>query len=269
MSPDVIAASSAEGEPVEPADGSEPVSSVVDSTPADAGDRPLINLKAEFDRKLTKVERQLSEMMQVLLANSQKPVPTPTAPREYTDQELWDMGIGGSKDAMDVYIQRQVGKQSTADKAATAQAQLVQVQLTTLYAKYPMLRTDPSHPLTALAIQAKQALVGAGYPNNHATDLEAIKTAIADSPELAVPKPAVRDAGRPSAVSAQQDVTGATIRRAVPAATTTPLTSREAAIAKRMGVKDPAKAKERFMKRNEEGRATVSPTVAGFVREEG
>ena len=44
--------------------------------------------------------------------------------------------------------------------------------------------------------------------------------------------------------------------------------SRKAAIAKRMGIKDPAKAKERFQKRMDEGRTGISPNVAIVIREQ-
>lgn len=133
-----------------------------------------------------------------------------------------------------------------------------------------MLRTDQNHPLTQAALTIKASLLGLGWENGPATDLEAVKTAIADRPELAAQARPVtaRDASRVSALSAQGDVTGTTVRRTPASTTPSALSKRELEIAARMGVKDPAKAKERFMKRNAEGRSGVTPQIVGIVREE-
>lgn len=230
-------------------------------------ERPIENLKGEFDRKFTKVERQLQEIAATLAA-FQAPKPEPTPAPEYTDQQLLELANAGNAAAHAEYVRRLVERQVAQQTQIAQQTQMVQTQLQSLYARYPQL-SDPTHPLTQAALQAKVALVRNGYPaQSAATDLEAIKLAIVDHPGLAQPASAAPVSGS-RAVSPQQGIDGATPRRSAPA-TPAPraLSQKEREIAARMNVKKPAEAIKRFEERMQAGRSSVSPSVAQIIRED-
>ena len=239
-------------------------------------DRPVQNIKAEFDRKLGQfqntVQSQLAQIAQSI-ASLQRPAQVANpGTREYTDDELWAMGQSGSREASDMYHQRQLDRRMQVQTATSAIHQQVAGQLQALARKYPVL-SDSSHPLTIAALQAKAALVSMGYQADApATVLEAIKVAIADNPEIIAglvrsPQRASEGA-RGSAANAQMSVDGNTPRRAQPKGQAAQISDKEKAIAQRMGVKDPAKARERFEKRNAAGRSSISPAIALLVRED-
>jgi hypothetical protein len=159
-----------------------------------------------------------------------------------------------------------------ARQQTTGRQNLVEVQLAALAQKYPVLN-DTSHPLTQKAQTAYQLLVNAGYPANRATLLEAAKTAIADSPELVSDiysqGAQAREHARQSGVrTAQSGVTGATYRQD-PAprreGSVRDVSGPEADLARRMGIKDPKGAKERFLKRQEAGQSTIDPRMLPIV----
>jgi len=230
-------------------------------------ERPIENLKGEFDRKMTKVERQLAEIAAALTALTSRPAVEAAPAPEYTDQQLLELANAGNAAAHQEYVRRMVAQQLGQQVQITQQQQVITTQLQSLYTRYPML-TDPSHALTQAAMQAKMALTRAGYSaQSAATDLEAIKLAIVDHPELAQP----RAPGTPGGVgrTPQQGIDGATPRRS--ASPTTParaLSQKERDIAARMGIKDPVEALKRFEKRSQEGRVSMSQQVAQIVREE-
>ena len=128
--------------------------------------------------------------------------------------------------------------------------------------KYPALR-DANSPLREAAIAARAALINQGAQPGPATDLEAVKYAILDNPQIATPSP-------PTPVTpAPAQIDGDKRRRVSPPNVIPPkMTPRALEIAKRMGVKDPEKSLERFYKRQEAGRSAVSPLIQTIVREE-
>ena len=240
-------------------------------TSASAGDRPWQNIKAEFDRKITKVERQLAEQNQYLaaLAAQRQAPPTSSPDHAYTEQELSTLWQQGSAEAGQELIARKVQREVAQAQAVQAQVQGIQAQVQALYRRYPF--GDAQHPLTQAALRAKQVLVGAGYQaQSLATDLEAMKLAIADNPELVAeivkaPARTAEDVRR----SSRADVDGNRPRRERPPADKpAPLTEKERERAARMGVKDPDKVMERFEKRNAGGRSAVSPMIAMMLREQ-
>ena len=241
-------------------------------TSASAGERPWQNIKAEFDRKMTKIERQMAEQSQYLAALvASRPAPAAQATdRAYTDQELTTLWQQGSVEAGQELITRKVQREVAQAQAVQTQAQSIQAQVQALYRRYPF--GESQHPLTQAALRAKQVLVGAGY-NAQAlsTDLEAMKLAIADNPEMVAeivkaPARVAEDSRRSSRV----DVDGNRPRRDRPAADKpAPLTEKERERAIRMGVKDPDKVMERFEKRNASGRSAVSPMIAMMLKEQG
>ena len=83
-------------------------------------------------------------------------------------------------------------------------------------------------------------------------------------------RPVTREGARRGAAnSAQSGQTGTSLRRDEPRSREGAVTVRpgEAAIAKRMGIKDPQKAKERFLERQKSGQSALG-AVSGFVHEE-
>lgn len=258
-----------------PDSGSSPVTT--DASVA-AEDRPIGNLKAEFDRKFGKMEQRIGEIAAYLgaMASMAPQIQQKTEqgePREYSDQELLAMARAGSDEAMSLYVQRKVAVSQNAQAVADRADLLVKSQLASVYRAYPVLVQDGSHPLTQAALQAKRLLLMNGYSEGYATDLEAAKTAITDYPDLAaqarVGSPRVSEAARRSALTPQQDVAGRTPRRDGRKVEDERISDRETALARNYGVKDPKKAKERFWKNQAEGRSSVSPTLSILLKEEG
>lgn len=116
---------------------------------------------------------------------------------------------------------------------------------------------------------ANALLLRRGYQPSNATYLEAVKTAIADRPDLVAEMHTQGARAREGArrVSAgNTGVTGATYRQDDPAQTQSRIrvTPEQSAIAKRMNIKDPGKAIENFIKRQETGESRFG-AVASFV----
>ena len=234
---------------------------------AEGADRPIENLKGEFDRKLSRVERQLAEMA-AMIAAQQSPRAEAPPSQEYTDQQLLELSNAGNTAAQQEYTRRIVAQQVGQQEQARQYQQMIAGQLQAVYARYPVL-TDPLNPLTQAAMQVKLALVRLGYPaQSPATDLEAIKAAIVDNPGLV--QPAAGPAPSEGRVrSPQQGIDGATSRRPHPTTTPgRPLSQKERDIAQRMGIKDPVESVKRFEKRLAESRSNISPLIAQIVREE-
>ena len=246
---------------------------------AQAGDRPVQNIVAEFNRKLGKTQdelnRKIDAVLNYLASTPQQTRPVPSQGQgEVTDEDLWRMAQQGDRLAFEQYqtriADRQVQQRLTADRSQN----MVVSQLNTLVTKYPVLR-DASHPLTQHAHQAYAVLTQNGYPANQATLLEAAKTAIADRPDLVseiyAQSGQTREQSRQTATTrAQAGVMGAQHRRDSAPASQGPqvkMSPASAELAKRMGVKDPKGAKERFLKRQESGQSALG-SVRGFVNEE-
>ena len=251
-----------------PADTPTAPSSVTDVEGA-ADERPLKNLKAEFDRKHDALRTDIATLTELVRASQvvrQAPTPAPQGWDQYTDEQLVQLYQAGSAEAglklQDRLIERKLATQAAQQTRQTT----VQNQLAVLYAKYPALR-DPSSPLHQGALRAKGVLLQTGmYQNGPEADVQAIMTAIADDPSLA--RPSAADTMRAD-VTSQNQIDGGKSRQRSPSPkpTTSALTEKERAIAARMGVKDPEKALERLYKRQERGQSSVSPSVAHIVRE--
>lgn len=252
-------------------------------------DRPWRNYKAEQDRKFNELRGQLSELVGVIntLASRQAAPQSTVTPSTQSgqaayvalgDEELAQRAAMGDAHAQLVLTDR-IAARRVDESARVAQVQaLVERQLNALYVRYPQL-TNPSDPLTMNAMRAKAALLANGMANTRATDLEAIKLAIVDNPTLARTPSAPRsdttavinDQVRRNNVDSVSTVDGNTPRRTPAPRSNTPavtLTKRELEIAKRMGVKDPVKAKQRFLERIEDGSVGVTPDVAYIVKEQ-
>lgn len=248
---------------------------------AQASDRPVQNIVAEFNRKLGKTQddlnRKIDAVLQYLASAQQQPTrPTPSQGQgELTDEQLWTLAQQGDRMAFEEYqgriADRRVQQRMTADKSQT----MVVSQLNSLVSKYPVLK-DATHPLTQHAHQAYALLTQNGYPANQATLLEAAKTAIADRPDLvseiySQSGQAREQVRQTAATRAQAGVMGAQHRRdATSPANQGPqvkVSPGSVELAKRMGIKDPKAAKERFLKRQETGQSSFG-SVAAFVREE-
>lgn len=254
---------------------------VVDTTPGPGsvtpvqGDRPVENAVAEFHRKFTQMQRQLDAVTNYLSqAQATRPAAASPAPSgDLSDDDLWRLAQQGDRQAFDLYTQRKALSSSQALLQQEQRIRVVDAQLAALGQMYPVLN-DPSHPLTQTVQQAYYLLVNQGYPQNRVTLLDATKTAIADRPDLVAEMRAqvvvTRDMPRRSASQvAQAGQMGAASRATPPpsASKVKPLTKEEEALARRMGVKDPQKAKERFLQRQADGRSNLG-AVGQSVREE-
>ena len=234
----------------------------------------------EFGRRMGKIEDRMTEMLnriayqQAMQAQTvqQRPVPAQQNVGIPTDDELWSRAQGGDRDAFIEHQRRISAREYEARQQTTGRQNMVEVQLSALAQKYPVLN-DSSHPLTQKASTAYQLLVNNGYAPGRATLLEAAKTAIADSPDLVSDiysqGSQAREHARQSGVrSAQSGVTGASYRnepaprREGSVRETSP---DEAALARRMGIKDPKASKERFLKRQQEGQSTIDPRMLPIV----
>lgn len=237
-------------EPVSPAQPVEP-------------DRPLQNVTAEFNRKIGKVESRLDELIALIAQQSVKPTAPAHPLAQYSDEQLAELYRAGSAEAgialQERIASRHVQAQSTADK----RAQRVQQEMLVLVNKYPALR-DPQSPLREAAMNARSVLINQGAQPGPETDLEAVKYAILDNPQVPQPTPAPAPA-----TPAPAQIDGVKPRRVTPPNAPPPkLNPKAIEIAKRMGVKDPEKSLERFYKRQEAGRSAVSPLIQTIVREE-
>ena len=248
-------------------------------TPDTGDDRPSKNVIAEYNRKLTKLledqrsDRQRMEtLMQYVIANQTQQAPAPARVQADTEEDLWTRAQQGDRLAFDEYMSRKARREVQQQSAVTGRTQLVGAQMNALIQKYPVLN-DGSHPLTQYANQAYQLLLRSGYPAGQETLLEAAKTAIADRPDLVselyqAGASAREGARRTSAQVAQSGQTGTSLRRDPPTAeSAVKVREGEYELARRMGIKDPKKAKERFLERQKSGQSALG-AVSGFVHEE-
>lgn len=234
-------------------------------------DRPAQNIKAEFDRKFgaisQKVDAVLNWIQSQATAPQQQSQPQQTA--DVSDEELWQASQRGDRQAFEAWTQRQTDRRIAQQMQAVGYAQSVSRQMQAILAKYPVLN-DPNHPLTMTANTAFQLLLQQGYPRNQATLLEAAKTAIADRPDIIAELQGGGGASvsrRSAAQHAQAGATGVSHRQDATPIQPRALSNDELALAKRMGVKDPSKSKERFLQRQQEGKSSLGG-VAAFIREE-
>src|SRR3989442_1087241 len=121
--------------------------------------------------------------------------------------------------------------------------------------------TPPPDPYETRFASLERQIAG---QNPRQTALDAILRAVADSRDL-ISKPASQ--APPARVAAASGQIGAMHRAASAPKPTPGVSDAEASVAKKMGIKDPKGALERFQKRQDEGRSTVSPTIVSAVRE--
>ena len=239
-------------------------------------DRPWQNVVGEMTRKFGRLERQLDFLASRLVEQSPAPPKSGghATRHELSDEDLWNLAKQGERDAFDLYMQRIASRTAQTQSAGDRIERLVDAQLSTLGQKYPVLN-DTSHPLTQTVQLAYQLMLGQGYPATKATMLEAIKTGIADRPDLVAELHAGGSRGRETVrqsaatvAHAGQNPSAARAATPPPARTTVrPLTEKERELAQRMGVKDPQKAKEAFLQRQKDGKSALG-AVAGFIKEE-
>ena len=266
-----------------PEDSPAPVVPAPDSPAGESGstaepERPVENLQAEMNRKIGRVERTISDLATLVasLAQARAPAPAPAAQApQYTDEQLAEWARAGNPDAIKLLARREaerVGNEH--DRVRQARDQVTN-ELRGLYGRFPVL-TDQTHPLTQAALRLKGALMATGRPGGHATDLEAIRRAITDFPDLAAQadtrkRPGtVTEISRSRSAQGQAAIDGAMSRRTPASRTATEpeLSQKALEIAKRMGVKDPKKAHANFRKRMEDGKSSLSPTVMQIVRDQ-
>lgn len=236
---------------------------------ANVGDRPARNILAELERK----QRQQFDAFKAEILSALRPQP-PAAPpqsREYSDEELSQLAAAGDSRAH-LELSRRVAARTTAEQLqAQSQVQATLQQRQVLYAKYPVL-ADTSHPLTQYAMQAKAILIQSGRANDASVDVDAIRTAIADLPDVAAqvmvrqPTPAsVPRATVPTAAAS------APAPRRTPAATQQQgISDKQWALAKRMGFTSREKAAQAITnmeRRQKDGQSTFG-NVAAFIRED-
>lgn len=242
----------------------------------------------EFGRRFGKLETQLQTMMSYIAAQQQvasqrqSQIPQGSNIGTPTDEELWSAAQTGDRPAFEEYQRRIARRELQAQQQTTGRQNLVEVQLSALAQKYPVLK-DSSHPLTQKAQTAYQLLVNNGYPANRETLLEAAKTAVADSPDLVSEiysqGSVAREHSRQSGVrSAQSGVTGVSHRQSPSSQQSrVSVNEVEAGLASRMLPYNPrrpdektpeqraAGAKKRFLERQQAGLSTIDPRMLPVV----
>jgi len=206
-----------------------------------------------MNRRFGKMQSQMDLMMQMVAAQQAPQATAKPASRE----ELWALAQQGDQAAFELYMEQIADKRTNARLNEMQHTQAVTGQIGVLVQRYPAFN-DPSHPLNQAYQSNYNLLVQNGYPANRATQLDAMKTAIADRPDLVVAMhQGGQRAGEASRASASQRARagqtgvsgqdGSSQRRAPSPV----ITAGQKDLAKRMNVKDPAKAIERFRERQE------------------
>lgn len=240
-------------------------------------DRPARNLKAEYDRKLGEVNRRLDDIAIALARQAAPAPPAVSSPPAITNDDLARLAALGDSDAQSELIRREATKVVDQREAVARAQQGLVGAVQALIARYPMLMSQPDHPFSQAVYRTKAALMNAGAANDLATDREAILQTAALNPELAV------DAMTPSGTSVVETPAGSNAWRRPTAVPVTPgvsprrapssaspaapvLTEAQLALAKRMGVKDPAGAFRRQEERQARGQSKVSHTLVPYLQ---
>lgn len=238
-----------------------------DVTPVQGDDRPVQNVVAEFNRKFGKLQQQMETLMQIVATQQGAPKTATPGKADPTDDELWSLAQQGDRSAFELYMRRIAEQSGQSQVRALEKQRTVESQLAILATRYPVFN-DAAHPLTQQANSVYAMLVAQGEPAGRTTLLEAIKTAIADRPDLVAE---IHQRTAPASLRrdrAQAGVTGTTVREEPVTTKQRALTANQAALAQRMGVKDPSKAMERFQRRQDAGQSSVADTLHPFIREE-
>lgn len=246
-------------------------------------DRPIRNWQAENDRKFGRLEEMivgLAASVNSIATQPRNPAATVPAASEPSDDELAQRAALGDGAALLALQDRRINKVVDSRDSVARLHALVDSQMLSLTNKYPGLR-DPGHPFRGATLQAKSVLLGLGYLDNKATDVEAIKLAIANDPDLARTAMATAAAPVTPAPLARPNVPGpATLggpapRRRTNAPPPTAIDDRTFEMARRMNPQkfqtreQAAAAIERFRKRNAEGKSGYTPNVGFILKEQG
>lgn len=236
----------------------------VEPTPEPVEPEPV---QQEFDFRAAYQEQQrqlavLAQTMASYVQSQRQPAPQPVqSSRPATLDELWARAQQGDQAAFDEWQDRKVEAKFNQRMQATTRSQATAAQINSLFQKYPEF-ADASHPLTLKANQFYQVLIQMGGAPGQETQLDAMLRAAADSREIVSTPPQTRVTTRPVA-SGQMGVShqapaAAASRQPVP-------TQKEAELASRMGIKDVNKARERFQKRQAEGKSSVHHSIAAYL----
>ena len=236
--------------------------------------RTLDNLKAEFDRKQAKTQQQLDQVLAYLAsmqANRQPAAPV-AQPKELSNEDLWGMAQQGDRVAFEEYQRRIAREEQRRELTARDRVQTTQAQLSALMQKYPMFQ-DGTHALTQTATQAYQLMVRAGQPQDQSTLLDAMKTAIAERPDLIAEhytqtSRASEQQRRSATQVSASGQTSVAHRRSPGAPSGLKPNQDQIAQAKRMGVRDPDGVMKRFYERQEKGQSSVSPMLKAVLESE-
>lgn len=249
----------------------EAVSAAPAPVSAAPGDRPVENLKGEFDRKFNKVQQSLDQVMQYLALQAQQQQPVAAPKKELSKEELYTLATQGDRLAYEELNRRIAAEEYQKQHTQTSRQQTVRNQIVALQQKYPAFN-DASNPLTQTFNQAYQLMLRGGYAADEATLLDAMKTAIAERPDL------VADMYSQSARAQEQQRRSATqvsaagqtgaSHRATPATTKPKLSDEMRAQFQKMGNKDPEGTMQRFYKRQAEGKSSVSPMLKMVLENE-
>ena len=238
-------------------------------------ERPIENLRGEFARKMGTLEQKFNTLTQAItqLIPQQQPTPPPASKGgTVTDDDLFTLAQQGDKEAFAEWTRRQ-SRQTVMEYAEhTKRRNLIQGQLQAIGGKYPVLN-DPNHPLTQTANTAYQLLVAQGYPADDNTRLDAIKTAIAERPDVIADLHAqsanARESARRSSVNG--GVLGVSHRSEGGSAERPhqfKVTDEERALAARMGIRKPIEeVKKNFLDRREKGLSNLGAVGAHVDQE--
>ena len=239
----------------------------------DAQGVPWKNRLAEFERKAEKrlqeslaaQQAAFQQQMAAYFQQQQAPRPAVAEQKQYTDEELLTLANQGHSVAMDMLLDRKIAARQQQQQVVQTRANVAQQQIRTLLARYPDAGNNGS-ALGQYIAQTYQGYLAAGHPQTPETVLLAMTTAIADRPEMATQtqqRAAAAEGVRTSGVQ-QHGAIGETTHRTAPRrpGSTYEPTDAERKLAAAMGVKDPKKARERFLQNNKSGRSAVSSTVS-------
>lgn len=244
--------------------------------PAPGAAEPQAAAPDPHDARFSRLEQQIQGLATVVASATTRPTPAPQPPPsgDVSDEELWNRALQGDRQAYQTWTDRRADRIVDQRLGRLRQEGLVDQQLGQLSQQYPVFQ-DVSHPLTTAVRNKYAVMLAEGYPNTKGTLLAAMEKTIAANPQVT----AQLYAG--SAVAADQQrrasAASATAGHLAPshrAPSGRPVPSRvkesspeEMALARRMGIRDPRGAKERFLKRQESGQSSLG-AVANFVREE-
>lgn len=254
-------------EPTALNDTTSPKTEPAGQTPPSVPDRSTEQMFRELQRRDQERQKQIDAVLSWIQTSGQatrtQPAPASVDPShaEPTDDDLWTLAQNGDRQAFELYQRRIAQRELKTQTQQQSRANVIVAQIQALTNRYPVLR-DPSHALTQTVQQAYTLLVQAGYGQDSSTLLEAMKTAIADRPDLIAElhgqAARAREHSRLSTTTrAQSGMMGSSPRQSTQEPVERQPSQEEIRLASRMGVKDIKKAKDAFMKRQETGRSSL------------